>query len=451
MICSPPKDQIVSRPTGFADLAGLRVGIFGYGVEGRASARRLEDVAAHVVIVDDTLHEEGVLVSAEGGLDALASCDVVLKSPGIARRRADVLALEEAGVVVTSALNLWLGEAPLKRVIAVTGTKGKSTTTSLITFFLTCLGEDATSLGNIGRPPYDPDAAPAEGWLVVEVSSFQSTDLEVAPATVAVTSLGADHLDWHGTLEQYWADKLSVTRLANPHATFVAASATAGLDQIGGDVVLVETREPADHELAGALGLLGRHNASNVALALEVVAHLTKRSRESVTGAVALEAENFVALRGRLTLIDEEVTAHGRILYVDDGLATAPLPTVAALEIFRDDDLALLVGGFDRGVDYSPLVDALAERTRRTNVITMGAAGRRIGEGIATRGLDVTVIEVESMGEAVSVARARLARGGVVVLSPAASSFDRYRNWLERSEDFAAHVRSREEWSPSGQ
>jgi UDP-N-acetylmuramoyl-L-alanine---L-glutamate ligase len=436
----------VSRPTGFADLAGLKVGIFGYGAEGRASARRLEGVAASVVVVDDALLEEGVLTTGEDGLDALFTCDVVLKSPGVPRRRADVLALEEAGVVVTSALNLWLGEAPLERVIAVTGTKGKSTTTSLITFFFSCLGEDATSLGNIGRPPYDPDAAPASGWLVVEVSSFQCTDLEVVPASVVVTSLGSDHLDWHGSLEQYWSDKLSVTRLADSHTTFVAASASAGLDQIGGDVVLVEPHEPADDELASALGLLGHHNASNVALALEVVSHLTRRSRESVAGAVAAEAENFVPLRGRLTLIDEEVTPNGRIRYVDDGLATAPLPTVAALEVFANDELALLVGGFDRGVDYSPLEDALAARTHPTSVITMGLAGERIAEEIAARGVDVAVFEAESMGEAVSLARARLPRGGVVVLSPAAPSFDRYRNWLERSEDFAAHVRSRE-WS----
>ena len=420
------------------------MGIFGYGVEGRASARRLEDVAASIVLVDDAALDDGVLLTGEGGLDALFSCDVVLKSPGVPRRRADVLALEESGVVVTSALNLWFAEAPLERVIAVTGTKGKSTTTSLITFFFTCLGEDATSLGNIGRPPYDPDATPAAGWLVVEVSSFQCTDLEVAPASIVVTSLGSDHLDWHGSLEQYWADKLSITRLDGAHTTYVADSATAGLEQIGGEVVLVEARE-SDGELARALGLLGHHNASNVALALEVVARLTTRSREGVAGAVALEAENFVPLRGRLTLIDEEVTTHGRIRYVDDGLATAPLPTVAALEVFADDEIALLVGGFDRGVDYSPLVDALVARTRATSVVTMGLAGSRIAEEIAARGADVAVFNAESMGEAISVARSRLPRGGVVVLSPAAPSFDRYRNWLERSEEFAAHVRIREQ------
>jgi UDP-N-acetylmuramoylalanine-D-glutamate ligase len=146
----------VFRPTGFADLAGKRVGLYGYGVEGRAAAARLRD-AGELVIVDesDTLGPE-VLVASRGGLEALLSCDVVLKSPGIPRRRDDVVNLERHGVTVTSALNLWLHDVDRSRVVAVTGTKGKSTTTSLITFFLHSLGLDAQRLGNIGQPPYDP-------------------------------------------------------------------------------------------------------------------------------------------------------------------------------------------------------------------------------------------------------------------------------------------------------
>ena len=202
----------MSRPTGFADLAGKRVGIFGYGVEGRAAERRLRGLA-DLVLVDDVADlAPGVLATRDGGLEALAACDVVLKSPGIPRRRDDVLELESRGVVVTSALNLWLGEADLARVVAITGTKGKSTTTALVTFFLDCLNESAQRLGNIGQPPYDPSVDTSSGWLVLEVSSFQAVDVDLAPALVIVTSLGADHVDWHGSLEQYRSDKLSLTR-----------------------------------------------------------------------------------------------------------------------------------------------------------------------------------------------------------------------------------------------
>ena len=126
------------RPTGFADLAGRRVGVFGYGIEGHATESRLHLLGADCVLVDDD-PAVGVLVTDRGGLDALATCDVVIKSPGIARRRPDVLALETC-VPVTSALNLWLLDTDRSRVIGITGTKGKSTTTALVDFFLHCLG-----------------------------------------------------------------------------------------------------------------------------------------------------------------------------------------------------------------------------------------------------------------------------------------------------------------------
>jgi UDP-N-acetylmuramoylalanine-D-glutamate ligase len=247
----------VFRPTGFADLAGKRVGIFGYGVEGRATRRRLEGVTDAIVLVDDANGDPDVIVTDAGGLAALLDCDVVLKSPGIPRRRPDILDLEEHGVTVTSALNLWLHDVDRSRVVAITGTKGKSTTTALATFFLQCLGEKALRLGNFGQPPYDPDVDTSQGWLILEVSSFQSVDIDVAPGLVVVTSLGADHLDWHGSLEEYRKDKLSLTRASGQHHTLVAESPTMRdyADQLGGDVTFVAADESG---LAGALGLWAR-------------------------------------------------------------------------------------------------------------------------------------------------------------------------------------------------
>ena len=118
-----------------------------------------------------------------------------------------------------------MGDALSERVVAITGTKGKSTTTSLVTFFLSCIGERAQRLGNIGQPPYDPAIDTSTGWLVLEVSSFQVVDLDRAPSVVVVTSLGEDHIDWHGSLEQYRSDKLSLTRAEGPHRTIVADTA----------------------------------------------------------------------------------------------------------------------------------------------------------------------------------------------------------------------------------
>jgi len=430
----------VSRLTGFADLAGKRVGIFGYGVEGRATRRRLTGVTDVIVLVDDFDVDPDVIVTDDGGLVALSDCDVILKSPGIPRRRADVLDLEEHGVIVTSSLNLWLHDVDRSRVVAITGTKGKSTTTALTTFFLRCLGEEAHRLGNFGQPPYDPDVDAANGWLILEVSSFQCVDIDVAPAIVVVTSLGADHLDWHGSLEEYRHDKLSLTRASGEHRTLVPDTPVmheyAG--QIGGDLTYVASD---DTKLAGALGLVGAHNDTNVALALHCAAILTKNNVDDVRARVLESASDFEPLRGRLTSVASEDVGGETLRYIDDGLATSALPVVAALEVFADEPVALIAGGFDRGVDYAPVAAAIARRRPPTVVIVMGDAGNRIGEEVTRLSPAVLQIPVTSMREAVNEARQALGGGGVVLLSPGAPSFDLYKNWEERSEDFTQIVR----------
>ena len=427
------------RPTGFAELAGKRVGIFGYGLEGRATRRRVEDVAAEIVVVDDASDlGSDVIVSSEGGLEALLGCDVVLKSPGIPRRRADVLDLEHHGVTVTSSLNLWLHDIDRSRVVAITGTKGKSTTTALTTFFLQRLGEAALRLGNFGQPPYDPDLDVSKGWLILEVSSFQCVDIDVAPGLVVVTSLGADHLDWHGTLEEYRRDKLSLTRAPGEHRTLVPENATMHdyAAEIGGDVMFVA---PDETGLASSLGLLGAHNDTNVALALHCAARLANRSVDEVRARAFDSAPAFEPLRGRLTAVTSEVVDGVTTRYVDDGLATSALPVVAALEVFDDEPVALIVGGFDRGVDYAPMAEAIAARRQPMVLITMGEAGKRIGDEVTRLAPVILQIAVSSMRDAVSEARNSL-EGGVVLLSPGAPSFDQYKNWEERSEDFTTIV-----------
>ena len=421
------------RPTGFSDLAQKRVGIYGYGLEGRASEQLLSGICELVIVDDDP--KAGVLVTSSGGLEELMTCDVVLKSPGVPRRSASVVQLEKNNVYVTSTLNLWMNQADRSRVIGITGTKGKSTTTALITFFLQCLGEKAQRLGNIGLPPYDTSVDTSTGWLVVEISSFQATDLDVAPKTVVLTSLGSDHIDWHGSLEQYRSDKLQLTRASGEHTTFVPNSEVVHSEssQIGGAVVFVDSETST---LTEELHLLGEHSHSNVALALEVVSFVTNTPRSEVHAAVSTNASSFVPLSGRLTLV---ATKNG-IKFVDDGLATSVLPAVAALDVFKDDSLALLIGGFDRGVDYVPLAQAIATRTRPTMLLSMGPAGKRIVEETLKINSEIAHTSFELMDEALIAGTEFLGTSGVVLLSPGAPSFDRYLNWEERSSDFVRAV-----------
>jgi len=421
------------RPTGFADLAQKRVGVYGYGLEGRATEQLLSGTCELVIVDDDP--EAGVLVTNNGGLEELMTCDVVLKSPGVPRRNGFVLQLEENNVFVTSSLNLWLQQAERSRIIGVTGTKGKSTTTALIAFFLQCLGEKAQRLGNIGLPPYDTSVDTSTGWLVVEISSFQATDLDVAPETVVLTSLGSDHIDWHGSLEQYRSDKLQLTRASGEHSTFVPNSEVfrSESSQIGGTVVFVDSEHSS---LTEELHLLGEHSHSNVSLALEVVSFVTNTPRSEVHAAVSRNAAAFVPLSGRLTLVAEK----NGIRFVDDGLATSVLPAVAALEVFKDDSLVILVGGFDRGVDYQPLASALALRSKPTLLLSMGPAGARIVEEALKLSPQTMHQNFDSMDEAVNAGKLFLSDGGVVLLSPGAPSFDRYKNWEERAQDFSRAV-----------
>ena len=424
------------RPTGFSDLTGKRVGIFGYGVEGQAAAARLAQ-HAELVIVDDAANiGPEILQTSQGGLEALAGCDVILKSPGISPYRSDVVELAKS-VTMTSALNLWMGEIDRGRVIGITGTKGKSTTTALVAFFFNALGEKAHALGNIGVPPYEPSLDVSEGWLVLEISSFQARDLQIAPSVVALTSLGSDHIDWHGSLENYHQDKLSITQLVPAPEIFLASQIqSAMLGEVAVEV------EPETSGLTEKLGLLGLHNHSNVALALSVVSRATGKSVQEIVAKVKSKADEFTPLPGRLTEVAREERAGIIIRYIDDGLATAALPTIAALSVFPDGDLALIVGGFDRGIDYEPLVECIVSRSARTIVVTMGEAGSRIGALVHGSNPDLQLMHASDLRSAVELARSAISKGGVVLFSPGAPSFDHFKNWAERSAAFTKYATS---------
>jgi UDP-N-acetylmuramoylalanine--D-glutamate ligase len=422
--------------TSFSDLAGGRVGVFGLGVEGRAALARLEALGCDVVIVDDdpgATGDERALGTGAGGLVALAACDAVVKSPGISRYRDDVASLQRRGVPVLGGIGMWLEEADRHRVVCVTGTKGKSTVSTVIGHLATRLGTPTAVTGNLGAPPFAPGVDLEGKLVVVETSSFQATDVAHSPSVVAVTSLGDDHLDWHGSAERYHADKLSLTR--QPGARHTIAAATPPLlerrEQLGGEVTWVHD---GDVELAVALGLAGRHGASNAAVAAASLRAAGVEGSDDHDRLVAA-ARGYEPLRGRFRLI----ATSGGIRFIDDSLATNPLPTIAALEAVGDVRLALLVGGHDRGVDYAQLADAIARRPGVTLVLTLPDNGPVIGQLVTDRS-PVEVLDVADIPSAVDAAIAWLGGSGVVLLSPAAPSFSQFRNWEERSIAFEAAV-----------
>lgn len=446
------------RPNlGWSDLAGARIGVWGAGVEGRATVARLDLLGAEVVVVDDRpdadpIGDRPVLVTANGGLDALAGCDAVVKAPGISRYRDDVAALEQAGVPVTGGLALWLHDAPLDRVVCVTGTKGKSTTTSLLGHLLDRLGHRCLVGGNLGMPPWHPDVpADVDRW-VVEVSSYQAADLAVSPPIVAVTSLHPDHLDWHGGYEQYVADKLSLC--SQPGADFTIAADTDELRSrralLGPRVRWVDAPEP---DRAGApgwtapFGLLGRHNVRNAEIARACLEALGEPAAGDPRR-LAAAAEGFVPLASRLQLVG---TVDG-VDFVDDSLSTNVLPTLAAVEAFPGRRIALLVGGFDRGIDYAPLSEHLARRDAPTLVLTLPDNGPRIRAALdaADVGEHVEARDGTDVVTATRLAFDWARPDGVVLLSPAAPSFGRYRDYRDRADAFRAEVQVCQRTGSSG-
>ena len=432
---------------GWGDLAGRRVGVWGLGVEGTASLRRLLADGARPVLVDDAVTGpvEGLPVAAwsRGGREALLGCDVVVAAPGISRYGAAVAELTAAGVTVTGGLALWLAEVPPGRVVAVTGSKGKSTTSAVTAHLLDAAGRRAAVVGNFGVAPYDPaTVGPEPDVWVVEVSSYQAHDVGRVPGPVGITALHPDHLPWHGgSVETYYRDKLSLaTRegvtavVANGDSDRLRAAADEGL--LGPAPTWVRVADAAGQDWAGRFGP-GDHNRRNALIALALVRALGGPgldTREQLDAA----SRGYEPLAHRL----QELRVHDGVTFVDDSLSTNVLSCIAAAEAYPDRRLALIVGGADRGIDYTDLGRYLAGRTSSILVLAVPDNAASVVAGVARGGPGplVEVRSVRSVAEAVAAGAVWARPDGVVLLSPAAASFGVFRDYAHRAEVFAAAV-----------
>ena len=454
-----PVPVTAARPKlSWSDLAGARVGVWGLGREGHANLRKLLALGVEPVLVDDHPPAKAdtggrlVLATDDGGLAALEGCDVVVKTPGLSRYRPEVAQLSARGIPVVGGLGLWLAEADLRRVVCVTGTKGKSTTVSVIGHLLTGLGHRCLVGGNIGVSPYDPAGPAAAGdfdYWAIEVSSYQATDLPVSPPVVAVTSLHPDHLDWHGGVEQYYRDKLSAC--SQPGAELTVANGDSDLlaeraALLGPRVEWVREDDEPGADWMAPLGLPGGHNRRNALIARRCLVALGVPGAGD-DAALRAAAAGYRPLPSRLTPIG---TARG-VTFVDDSLSTNVLPTLAALDAFPGRRIALIVGGHDRGIDYAPLAAGVLARQAPTRVLTLPDSGPRIRAAIEAAAAqkqekqekqEATTTDCPDLETAVAAGFDWAQPDGVVLLSPAAPSFGRFRDYSDRSEAFARAVRA---------
>ncbi|WP_431932022.1 UDP-N-acetylmuramoyl-L-alanine--D-glutamate ligase [Micromonospora sp. RP3T] len=436
-----------------SDLRGRSVAIWGTGREGMAAARA---VAAHgpagLVAVDDranflslpwegTLAEAAPLVTGEQGLHALTAADVVVRSPGVPQTHRWMIELRQRGIPVTQGTALWMADHA-DRTVGVTGSKGKSTTSSLISHLLVAVGRPNVFGGNIGVPTLE---LPDSELYVLELSSYQCSDLTDSPRISVVTALFPEHLDAHGGEREYYRDKLNL--LAHgPHAVVVNGADPRLAAELGDRAAVRAGSPDTTHVATGpdgtpwfhlrdtplfpraVLPLVGRHNEGNLCVALAVLDVLgvdVAARKDTLAVAVA----EFQGLAHRLT----EIPDPSGLTFVDDTLATSPYAAMHAIDAYDGRPLTVILGGTDRGVDYAPLRDHLAER--EITVIGIPDSGPRIIEALA--GLPGVRCEiVDDLSDAVRRARKITPAGGVVLLSPAAPSYGRFRNFEHRSEAF---------------
>jgi UDP-N-acetylmuramoylalanine--D-glutamate ligase len=294
--------------------------------------------------------------------------------------------------------------------------------------------------GNIGEPPWASRDAGVRYW-VIETSSYQATDLACSPPVVAVTSLHPDHLDWHGDVATYYADKLSAC--AQPGADLTVANGDSDLlieraALLGPRVEWVRAGDDPGTTWMDPLGLLGTHNRRNALIARACLQALGV-PEASDPAALARAAAGFAPLANRLQVIGEV----GGVTFVDDSLSTNVLPTLAAMGSFPGRRVALIAGGHDRGIDYQPLAAGLAARDTPTLVLAVPDSGPRIQTAIEAAGpAKVDVVACAGLDEAVARGYGWAAPDGVVLLSPAAPSFGRFRDYRERGEAFARAMRA---------
>jgi UDP-N-acetylmuramoylalanine--D-glutamate ligase len=405
------------------DLKGKRVAVWGMGREGQATVTKLKSLGIEPILVDDHPADETVQATSAAALEQF---NVVVKSPGISRYREEVKDLESRGIPVVGGLGLWLAGQDLKKVICVTGTKGKSTTTSVLGHLLNGLGYPTQTGGNIGTIPWDTHDS--TGCWVIEVSSYQATDLPCSPPVVAVTSLHPDHLDWHGGVERYYRDKLSAC--TQPGADLTIANGDSDLlrtrrNMLGPRVEWVHSEDDPEATWMASLNLKGQHNRRNALIARRCIHALgiTATDRQLTEAAAG-----YQPLPSRLTTV---ATIAG-VTFVDDSLSTNVLPTIAALDAFPDDKIALIVGGHDRGIDYAPLAAVLKAREAPTYVLTLPDSGPRIHAAISSP----DVHDCPDLETAVQLGFSWARPGGVVLLSPAAPSFGVFRDYRDRGEAF---------------
>jgi len=451
-----------------ADLRGRRAVVLGLARSGVAASRFLADHGADVVAYDRrTAAELSESIAALGGRSVdlalgideaeatalIAGADLLVTSPSVSARfpttdrwlRVALAAAEARGTEIVSEVGLFL-RLTRARILGVTGTKGKTTSTALVAEMLQAAGIHAITGGNIGTPLIESAGTLGpDDWAVLELSELQLPTIDRGADVALYTNIGEDHLDRHGSVVAYRAVKARLAELSVTGGRVVLNADDPGCRELGrrlppAGVAWYGLEEGTDRGLGATLDadgwltlhgehllsaadvpLLGRHMLANV-----LGASLAAGLAGATAGPIATAIRHFAGVPHRL----ETIATRAGVRWVNDSQATIPVAAIAALEAFEE-PIVLIAGGRGKGLDYAAFAEAIAAHCRAAVLI-----GESAGELERLIGGRLPVVRAPSMADAVASAAELAEPGDVALLAPAAASFDMFADYAARGDAF---------------
>ena len=446
-------DLLTEKLASFKD---KKIAVLGLGVSNRPLVRLLLEAGCAVTGCDRTprekLEEEvlelerlGCTLSVgDGYLDAVEA-DLLFRTPGMHPGHPAIEALRQRGAKVTSEMEVFFEVCPCD-IIAVTGSDGKTTTTTLVSEMLKAGGRKVWLGGNIGTPllPLVRQMAPQD-LAVVELSSFQLMDMERSPGRALITNLSPNHLDVHKDMEEYVESKKNIYRFQDREGLLIVNADNAITAPLRGPGETrafsrqgrahVEIRdgvifrgEEAVLSVADIL-LPGVHNVENYMAAIALVEGLTSDE------AIRTVAKNFGGVEHRIEL----VRVKDGVRFYNDSIASSPSRTIAGLRSFPE-KVILIAGGYDKNIPYDVLGPEVCEHVKQ--LFLCGATGPKIRAAVeAAEGEKPEIFDCADLEAATRAAAAAAREGDVVIMSPASASFDAFKNFMVRGEFFKRIVK----------
>lgn len=455
----------------YKQFIGKKVAILGLGIEGLSSLRFFKENGSEVDVKEkkeESEIDQEVLEKARNytsdfkfGPDYLQNLlvyDIVVRSPSLRPDTPQLLEVSHNGVIITSNTKIFF-DLCVGKIIGITCTKGKGTTTALIGEMLKKSGFRAFVGGNIGRPPLDfVHEIGVDNWAVLEMSSFQLIDMEKSPHVAVVLMVTSEHLEWHKDTTEYIEAKMNIVSHQEAQDFSVInvdyQGSSSFSDQTEAEKLFVSIHKEQDSGVylknevitrtlsgktepilsVGEIFLRGRHNIENISAAAAASSVIGVRVED-----IAKVAREFKGLPHRLEFIVEV----SGVKYYNDSFSTTPETAIAALKSFTE-PLILILGGSDKGSNYSELGKLINEVDNIKEIILIGDTADKIEEHIDLKGKYKSKVtkELRTMSEIVSKAKETAKSGDVVLLSPASASFGLFKNYKDRGEQFSQAIRS---------